>query len=78
MSLVDKAYETVCEHVQDEGLRRHMSAVGAAMAWYADKLGEGPEYWEAVGIIHDFDWEIHPDLDRHPTAGAPIIVRCGR
>ncbi len=72
-TLRDKAWEVVCEHVQDTGLRRHMLAVGAAMGWYAAQLGEDVDYWEAVGIIHDFDWEIHPDLDRHPTAGAPIL-----
>lgn len=67
------AWELVCEHVQDEGLRRHMQSVGVAMGWYAEKLGGDPDYWEAIGIVHDFDWEIHPNLNEHPTKGAGIL-----
>lgn len=79
MSVATKknAWDLVCEHVQDVGLRRHMLAVGAAMRWYADQLGEDADYWEAVGIVHDFDWEIHPDLDRHPIKGADILRERG-
>jgi predicted hydrolase (HD superfamily) len=50
-----------------------MVAVSAAMRFYAEMLDEDPEYWEIVGMIHDFDWEIHPDLDRHPIKGADIL-----
>ena len=67
------AWETVCRHVSDRGLRRHMLAVSAAMRFYADQLGEDPEVWATVGLLHDFDWEIHPGLDEHPMAGAPIL-----
>lgn len=67
------AWETVCEFVDNLGLRRHMIAVGAAMRFYAEKLGYDPDYWQAVGLLHDFDWEIHPDLDRHPVEGAEIL-----
>ena len=73
----DKAWEIVCEYVQDEGLRRHMTAVGLAMGHYARLLGHDPDYWQAVGLLHDFDWEIHPDLERHPLAGAPILRERG-
>lgn len=69
----EAAWEIVCDFVQDEALRRHMWAVGAAMGYYASLLGESVEYWQAVGVLHDFDWEIHPDLDRHPGAGAAIL-----
>lgn len=71
------AWEVVQEFVQDEGLRRHMLAVGAAMDWYARRLGEDARYWRAVGILHDFDWEIHSDLDRHPSEGAKILRQRG-
>ena len=64
--LAERAWDLVCEYVQDAGLRRHMLAVGAAMGWYADHLGEDRDYWEAIGRIHDFDWEIHPNLNEHP------------
>lgn len=69
----DDAWEMVCRHVQERGLRRHMLAVSAAMADYARRLGEEEAYWATVGLLHDFDWEIHPDLDRHPTAGAALL-----
>lgn len=69
----EDAWGTVCEFVQDVGLRRHMLAVGAAMRWYATQLGDDADEWEAVGLIHDFDWEIHPDLDQHPLKGAEIL-----
>lgn len=67
------AWETVCEFVDSQGLRRHMVAVGAAMRLYAQSLGHDPDYWQAVGLLHDFDWEIHPDLDQHPVEGAKIL-----
>jgi len=73
----DEAWGTVCEFVQDAGLRRHMLAVAAAMRWYAEKLGADAEEWEVVGLLHDFDWEIHPDLNRHPMDGAPILRERG-
>lgn len=79
MSVVTKenAWNLVCEFVQDIGLRRHMLAVGKAMRHYAEQLNEDPDYWETVGIVHDFDWEIHPDLDRHPIKGADILRERG-
>jgi putative nucleotidyltransferase with HDIG domain len=66
-------WDLVCEYVQNIGLRRHMLAVSAAMRFYGQKLDGDPEYWEIVGLLHDFDWEIHPDLDRHPIEGAKIL-----
>lgn len=71
------AWALVCEFVQDSGLRRHMLAVGAAMGWYAKELGEDEPYWQTVGLLHDFDWEIHPDLDHHPIKGADILRERG-
>jgi predicted hydrolase (HD superfamily) len=50
-----------------------MLSVAAAMRYYAALLGEDENYWEIIGLIHDFDWEIHPDLDRHPIAGSSIL-----
>jgi len=72
-----EAWGIVKEFVEDEGLRRHMWAVGAAMRHYAHELGEDADYWQAVGLLHDFDWEIHADLDRHPLEGAPILRERG-
>lgn len=72
-----EAWQLVCEFVQDEGLRRHILAVGAAMKWYARQLGEDEVRWESAGILHDFDWEIHPNLNEHPTKGADILRQRG-
>ena len=69
----DLAWSLVCEFVQDAGLRRHMQAVGQAMRYYATLLEGDPDYWQAVGLVHDFDWEIHPNLNEHPTKGAEIL-----
>ncbi len=69
----EEAWQLVTEFVQDEGLRRHMLAVSAAMQGYAARLGEDVIYWGVVGLIHDFDWEIHPNLDEHPIKGAAIL-----
>lgn len=73
----EQAWEIVKEFVENEGLRRHMWAVGAAMRFYAEELDGDADYWQAVGLLHDFDWEIHPDLDRHPGEGAPILRERG-
>lgn len=72
-----EAWDLVCEFVQDSGLRRHMLAVSAAMGWYANELCEDAAYWETVGLLHDFDWEIHPDLNQHPMEGAKILRERG-
>lgn len=77
MKTREEAWDLVKEYVQDTGLRRHMLAVSAAMRFYAELLNEDPDYWGIVGLIHDFDWEIHPDLDRHPIRGADILRERG-
>lgn len=73
----DAAWQIVTEHVEAAGLRRHMVAVEAAMRHYASLLGGDPELWGLAGLLHDFDWEIHPALDRHPREGAPILRERG-
>jgi len=65
------------EYVKDPGLRRHMLAAEAAMRGYAVLLGHDPELWGLAGLLHDFDWEIHPTIEDHPKKGAPILRRHG-
>jgi putative nucleotidyltransferase with HDIG domain len=68
-----EALSIVTEFVKNDGLVKHMLAVEAAMRAYAQKYGDDPESWGRVGLLHDFDWEIHPTLDKHPMEGAPIL-----
>ncbi|HOA24940.1 MAG: HDIG domain-containing metalloprotein [Aggregatilineales bacterium] len=73
----DEALAIVREFVQNENLINHMLAVEAAMRAYARKYGEDEESWGRVGLLHDFDWEIHPTLEQHPMDGAPILRERG-
>lgn len=67
------AWHIVCEHVQAAGLRRHMVAVEMAMRGYAARLGEDQDTWGLAGLLHDYDWEVHPTLEAHPQAGIPLL-----
>src|SRR5512135_117523 len=67
----DEALALVREYV------KHMLSVEAAMRFYAEKFGEDVEKWRVTGLLHDFDWEIHPTLEGHPTAGEPILRERG-
>jgi putative nucleotidyltransferase with HDIG domain len=73
----DEALALVREFVKNEGLVRHMLSVEAAMRFYAEKYGEDVEAWGLLGLLHDFDWEIHPTLEEHPQAGSPILRERG-
>ena len=68
-----EALAIVREFVKNENLVHHMFAVESAMRFYADKFGKDVETWGLTGLLHDFDWEIHPTLEEHPQAGAPIL-----
>ncbi len=68
-----EALAIVREFVKNENLVRHMLAVEAAMAFYARKFGEDEEKWRVTGLLHDYDWEIHPTLEKHPQAGIPLL-----
>ena len=71
------AWGIVTEHVAATGLRRHMLAVEAAMRFYAGKLGEDAELWGLAGLLHDYDWEIHPTLEAHPKEGIALLAASG-
>jgi putative nucleotidyltransferase with HDIG domain len=69
----DQAWETLTKYTQSEALRRHALAVEAAVGAYARKFGEDEELWRVTALLHDFDYEMHPTLDKHPQDGAPIL-----
>jgi putative nucleotidyltransferase with HDIG domain len=69
----DRAWETLTRHTQSEALRRHALAVEASVGFYAQRYGEDEELWRATALLHDFDYEIHPTLDKHPQDGAPVL-----
>jgi len=69
----ERAWETLTKYTQSEALRRHALAVEASTAWYASHFDEDEELWRVVALLHDFDYEIHPTLDKHPQDGAAIL-----
>jgi len=69
----ERAWQTLTQYTKSEALRRHALAVEAAVGWYARDFGEDEEFWRATALLHDFDYEIHPTLDKHPQDGAPIL-----
>ena len=69
----EQAIGLVHEWIQNANLRKHCYAVEAAMRAYARKFGEDEERWGLTGLIHDFDWERHPDRERHPVAGVEVL-----
>jgi putative nucleotidyltransferase with HDIG domain len=69
----DRAWETLTRYTKSEALLRHALAVEASVRAYARKFGEDEELWGVIALLHDFDYEIHPTLDKHPQDGAPIL-----
>jgi putative nucleotidyltransferase with HDIG domain len=71
----DRAWETLTRYTKSESLLRHALAVEASVRFYARLFDEGEdeELWGAAALLHDFDYEVHPTLDRHPQDGAPIL-----
>jgi putative nucleotidyltransferase with HDIG domain len=72
-----EAWNLVCEFVKSDSLRRHMLGVEACMSAYAQKFGEDAERWQVTALLHDFDWEIHPNAPDHPMKGEAILSERG-
>ena len=71
--LADRATNILHEWIQSESLRRHCYAVADSMRYFAEKRGADADLWEAVGLLHDMDYERHPNHERSPTEGHPFV-----
>lgn len=69
----DRAWKTLTAYTASEGLLRHALAVEAAVGAYAVTFDGDEMFWRATALLHDFDYEMHPTLDKHPQDGAPIL-----
>ena len=72
-SLSERARAILHEWVQSESLRKHCYAVADSMKHFAQLRDENADLWEAVGLLHDMDYERHPNLEHNPTEGHPFI-----
>lgn len=73
----ERAFALLKDYVKGEGLIKHCLAAEAAMRAYAVRFEGDPDEWGLAGLLHDFDWEIHPNAEQHPAAGAPILRAAG-
>jgi putative nucleotidyltransferase with HDIG domain len=71
--LAERALAILHEWVQSESLRRHCYAVADSMKHFAQRDGADPDLWEAVGLLHDMDYERHPNQEQSPTDGHPFV-----
>ena len=72
-SLSERARAILHEWVQSESLRKHCYAVADSMKHFAQLRDENADLWEAVALLHDMDYERHPNLEHNPTEGHPFI-----
>ena len=73
MSQSEQALAILHEWVESESLRKHCYAVADSMKHFAQLRGEDADLWEAVGLLHDMDYEKHPNLERSSTEGHPFV-----
>jgi putative nucleotidyltransferase with HDIG domain len=73
----ETAWELLTEHTKSDSLRKHALAVEIIMRAYARKFGEDEEVWGIVGMLHDFDYEMYPEIPDHPNKGAAVLRERG-
>ncbi len=71
--LAEQALGILHEWVQSESLRRHCYAVADSLKHFAKNNGADADLWEAVGLLHDMDYERHPNQEQSPTEGHPFV-----
>src|ERR671936_516666 len=72
-----QAWDLLCEFTKSDSLRRHALAVEACVVAYAEKFGEDVPQWSVTALLHDFDYEMHPDAPDHPMKGEAILAERG-
>lgn len=73
----DQALQILHEYTKSESLRKHALAVESCVVAYAHKFGEDVTDWSVTALLHDFDYEIHPNAPEHPRDGEPILAERG-
>lgn len=73
----EEAFALLQEHTKNEGLIKHALAVEAVMRHFARKSGENEEEWGIVGLLHDLDYEKHPEIEEHSLVGGKILEDLG-
>lgn len=76
-----EAWDLVCEWVQSDSLRKHLLGAEAAMVAYAKLMDGDEERWAVTGLVHDLDYERHPDLhdevNGHPRTALRLFAELG-
>ena len=73
----DHAWSVLTEFTKSDSLRKHARAVEASMRAYAGRYGEDADAWGVAGMLHDFDYEMHPRAPHHPLKGAEVLLARG-
>ena len=73
----DEALAILHEFTKSESLRKHALAVEACVVAYAREFGEDEGTWSVTALLHDFDYEMHPDAPDHPMKGEPMLAERG-
>jgi len=73
----EAAWSILTEFTRSESLRKHARAVEASMRAYAARYGEDPDAWGVAGMLHDFDYEMHPRAPHHPSKGGEVLLARG-
>ena len=73
----DQAWSVLTEFTKSDSLRKHARAVEASMRAYAGRYDEDADTWGVAGMLHDFDYEMHPRAPHHPIKGAEILLSRG-
>ena len=72
-TLATRAQGILHDWIRSESLRKHCYAVADSMKHFAQLRGEDADLWEAVGLLHDMDYEQHPNVERSASKGHPFV-----